>query len=439
MLGSSRRNRSSVNIWPGFVDALATILLAFVFVLLLFVVAQLYLSTQLSDRNQALESLRAELSDMADALSMERSQRARLEEQVSDLYAELHSTLSQRDEAREALALTREELDAARERIAVGESDLEASLLEIAMLQQEISALRAVRDDLESRVGELVTRLEQTETDLADTRTELGALRDRNRELQAALADAEERTLLAQEEIEAREMRIRDLVAEIEDRQRALEQEAQLSADAEARVEALRRQIRALRDQISALAEALRVEEDTVAEQRTRIDTLVERLNVALAEEVQELSSYRSEFFGRLREVLGDIEEIEIVGDRFRFQSELFFETASAEIGPGGEERLEQVASILQRVADRIPAEIDWVLQVEGHTDRRPISTPEFPSNWQLSTARAQSILDFLIDQGVPPERLAAVGYGEYQPIAEGDSPEALARNRRIELRLSNR
>jgi len=432
MLGSKRRGRSSVNIWPGFVDALATILLAFVFVLMLFVVAQVYLSSQLSDRNQALDALQAELSDMAEALSMERSERERLEEEVSSVYAELHATLTQRDEAQAALAATREELEAAREEIAVGEDALEARLVEIASLQQDINALREVRAELEAEVGQLAASLEETEA-------ELGAARDRSRELEAELADAEERTQLAQAEIDSQSLRIRDLVAEIAERQDALEAEQSLTADAEARVESLRRQIRELRNQISTLADALRVEEDTVAEQQTRIDTLVERLNVALAEEVQTLSSYRSEFFGRLREVLDDVEAIEIVGDRFRFQSELFFETASADLGPEGEARLGQVANSLRRVADRIPDDIDWVLQVEGHTDRRPIRTPEFPSNWELSTARAQAIVYYLIDAGIPAQRLAAVGYGEYQPVAAGEDPDDFARNRRIELRLSNR
>ncbi len=432
MLGSNRRNRSTVNIWPGFVDALATVLLAFVFVLLLFVVAQLYLSTQLSDRNRALESLQAELSEMADALSMERSTRQRLEQEVSGLYEELHATLAQRDEAQDALVLSEEALEAAREKIAVSESELEASLIEIASLQQDITALRAVRDDLEAQVGNLASRLDTTQD-------ELGVARDRSLELEARLAEAEERTLLAQTEIEMRDMRIRDLVAEIEDRQQALDAEQQLTADAEARVDALRRQIQALREQMTALSETLRLEQQTVTDQQVQIDELVERLNVALAEEVRELSGYRSEFFGRLRQVLGDIDEIEIVGDRFRFQSELFFATASAELGAEGEARLEQVAEVLTLVAERIPEEIDWVLQVEGHTDRRPIRTPEFPSNWELSSARAQSILYFLVDQGIPPDRLAAVGYGQYQPIAEGESAEALAANRRIELRLSSR
>lgn len=425
MLGSSRRNRASVNIWPGFVDALATVLLAFVFVLLLFVVAQLFMSTQLTDRNRALEALQAELSQMADALALSRNQQEQLEDEVSSLYAELHATLSQRDEVQEDLALSEEALAAAREEIAVGEDALTARLIEIASLQQDIAALRSVRESLEAEVAERTL--------------ELGVERDRRRELAAELADAEERTVLAQREIEAKDMRIRDLVMEVADRQEALDNEQRLSASAEARVEALRRQLRALRVQISALAETLRIEEETVAEQQVEIDTLVERLNIALAEEVQELTSYRSEFFGRLREVLGDVEEIEIIGDRFRFQSELFFASGSAELGADGEVRLGQVASVLRRVAERIPQEIDWVLQVEGHTDRRPINTPEFPSNWELSSARAQSIVYFLIEQGIPAERLSAVGYGQFQPVADGEDPASFARNRRIELRLTSR
>ncbi|MBS3785496.1 MAG: OmpA family protein [Gammaproteobacteria bacterium] len=425
MLGSSRRNRASVNIWPGFVDALATVLLAFVFVLLLFVVAQLFMSTQLTDRNRALEALQIELSEMADALALSRGQQERLQDEVSNLYAELHATLSQRDQAQTDLALSEEALAAAREEISVGEEALNARLIEIASLQQDIAALRSVRESLEAEIAE------RDET--------LALERDRRMELAAELADAQERTRLAQREIEAKELRLRDLVMEVADRQEALDNEQMLSATAEARVEALRRQLRALRAQIAALSETLRVEEQTVAEQQVEIDTLVERLNIALAEEVQELSNYRSEFFGRLREVLGDIQEIEIIGDRFRFQSELFFASGSAELGADGEVRLEQVATVLQRVAERIPDEIEWVLQVEGHTDRRPISTAEFPSNWELSSARAQSIVYFLIDQGIPAERLSAVGYGQFQPVMEGDDPESLARNRRIELRLTSR
>ncbi|MDX1653569.1 MAG: OmpA family protein, partial [Candidatus Competibacteraceae bacterium] len=162
------------------------------------------------------------------------------------------------------------------------------------------------------------------------------------------------------------------------------------------------------------------------------------RLDRELARKVEELSRYRSEFFGRLREVLGDLEDIEIVGDRFLFQSELLFPTASAQIGPAGKQQLQEVAETLKNIADQIPPGIDWVLQVNGHTDRRPISTERFPSNWELSAARAISIVRFLIDQGIPAERLAATGFAHYQPLDAAETEEAYSRNRRIELKLTS-
>jgi len=154
---------------------------------------------------------------------------------------------------------------------------------------------------------------------------------------------------------------------------------------------------------------------------------------------VQELSQYRSDFFGRLRQVLGDRQDIEIVGDRFVFQAGVFFDTGSAEISPPGQEELVKLAAILNQLRGEIPDEIDWVLRVDGHTDKRPITTPEFPSNWELSTQRAVNVVKFLVGKGVPATRLVAAGFGEFQPLAEGDSEEALRRNRRIELKLTRK
>jgi chemotaxis protein MotB len=256
--------------------------------------------------------------------------------------------------------------------------------------------------------------------------------------LEARLAEAEEITLLVQREVEDREIRIQDLVAVVEERDRALSEERRLTSDAEARVDAMRRQMEAVEQQLALLNEALRARETTIEAQRVEISDLGERLNLALAEEVRELSRYRSEFFGRLRELLSDVEDIQIVGDRFRFQSELFFETASADIGSDGRERLDRVARLLLDVDKRIPDDIDWVLMVEGHTDRRPIRTEQFPSNWELSTARAQSIVNYLVQRGVPPRRLAAAGFGEYHPLSSGDREEDYAHNRRIEMRLTS-
>ena len=437
MFSLGRRGRSSVNIWPGFVDVLATILLVFVFLLLMFAVAQFYLSDVLFGRNRALEELRAQVEQLADTLSLERAESARLESQVEQLTSRLEATLGARDRVSRLLQTSqeeaqrlREELAAAQERVEVNERKLEVRLKELASLQADIDALRELRRALEAQVGTLSAQLEES-------RAEAGELRDRSKALRAELADARERTRLAQEEIEEREMRIRDLVAEIDERNEALREQRRLTGDAETRVADLRQQIQALRQQITSLSAALELKEQTVAEQRVRIEDLGQRLNLALARKVEELSRYRSEFFGRLREVLGGIDEIRIVGDRFMFQSELFFDSGSAEIGADGRQKLERVADVLKSVSARIPDGIEWVLMVEGHTDRRPISTERFPSNWELSTARATAIVHYLVDQGIEPRNLAAAGFGEYHPLDPRDTPQAYARNRRIELRLT--
>jgi chemotaxis protein MotB len=424
MLSTFRRRSRSTDIWPGFVDVLATVVLVFVFLLMLFVVSQFYLSDVLFERHRALETLQERVTQLADTLSMREAEAEALQERVRALTGRLQVTLAERHQLEESLAESQAEMREQAE-------TLEARLMEIASLQEDIDALRRVREDLESQVGRLAGELDES-------RETVGQLRDRSQALEARLAEAEETTQLAQRDIEAREIRIQDLVAVVEERDRALVEERRLTADAQARVDAMRRQMEALEQQLALLNEALRARESTIAEQRVELADLGERLNLALAEEVRELSRYRSEFFGRLREVLSDVEDIQIVGDRFRFQSELFFETASADIGTEGRERLDRVAQLIRDVDARIPDDIGWVLMVEGHTDRRPIRTEQFPSNWELSTARAQSLVGYLIGRGVPPERLAAAGFGEYHPVAPGDTEEALARNRRIEMRLTS-
>ncbi|WP_018232092.1 peptidoglycan -binding protein [Thioalkalivibrio thiocyanodenitrificans] len=424
MLSTFRRRSRSTDIWPGFVDVLATVVLVFVFLLMLFVVAQFYLSDVLFERHRALETLQERVTQLADTLSMREAEAEALQERVRALTGRLQVTLAERHQLEESLAESQAEMREQAE-------SLEARLMEIASLQEDIDVLRRVREDLESQVGRLAGELDES-------RETVGQLRDRSQALEARLAEAEETTLLAQRDIEEREIRIQDLVAVVEERDQALVEERRLTADAQARVDAMRRQMEALEQQLALLNEALRARESTIEEQRVEIADLGERLNLALAEEVRELSRYRSEFFGRLREVLSDVEDIQIVGDRFRFQSELFFETASADIGADGRERLDRVAQLIRDVDARIPDDIGWVLMVEGHTDRRPIRTEQFPSNWQLSTARAQSIVEYLIARGVPPRRLAAAGFGEYHPVAPGDTEEAFARNRRIEMRLTS-
>ena len=218
-----------------------------------------------------------------------------------------------------------------------------------------------------------------------------------------------------------------------------LDEQTKISNEALAKVDLLNQQLLALRRQIAALNEALEASERKDQESQDRIRDLGQRLNAALARQVQELQRYRSDFFGRLRELLKDRKDIRVVGDRFVFQSEVLFPSGQAELTPEGLAAIDQLATAIIELERTIPPEIDWALQVDGHTDSRPISSYQFPSNWELSTARAISVVRYLISRGVPPNRLVAAGYGEFQPLEEGDSEEVLRRNRRIELKLTNR
>ena len=219
---------------------------------------------------------------------------------------------------------------------------------------------------------------------------------------------------------------------------RALDAEKQLSARAAAQVEILNQQISALRRQLAALEDALSASEERDRESQVRISDLGSRLNLALAQKVQELSRYRSDFFGRLRDILGTKPGVRVVGDRFVFESEVLFDTGRAEVSAAGRAQMEQLASALQDLEREIPPEIPWVMRVDGHTDKRPVNV-QFRSNWELSAARAISVVQFLVSRGVSPQRLVAAGFGEFQPLDAGDTDEALRRNRRIELKLTER
>jgi len=299
-------------------------------------------------------------------------------------------------------------------------------------VQQESSGKDAVLNRLNDQISSL-TEL------LALERSRNKSRQDRIASLEASLSSAlsEQERLeglldTAGDEGQSAQQRVTALSGE-------LDEQRDISADARARVELLNQQIAALRRQIGALEDALEASEERDRESQTRIADLGQRLNVALARRVQELSRFRSDFFGELRKLIGDREDIRIVGDRFVFQAEVFFESGSAEIGPQGEAQLDKLATALNELEKQIPDEIDWVLRIDGHTDSRPIATPQFASNWELSSARAISVVKYLIEQGVPANRLVAAGFGEYQPLADSQGPEDLRRNRRIELKLTEK
>ncbi|HLT01849.1 MAG TPA: peptidoglycan -binding protein, partial [Geminicoccaceae bacterium] len=314
--------------------------------------------------------------------------------------------------------------------------------------------LQAARDqaaERERRVAELAAQLESTrenrttsEVELAELQAarerllrELGQARDRSAELEAKLADEQERTMLAQRELEERDLRIEELLRSAGRTEEALATEQALSREALNQVDTLNRQINALRVQLAALEQALDLEQQKVEEQQVTIADLGSKLNLALAGKVEELSRFRSEFFGRLRQLLGDRPDIRVVGDRFVFQSEVLFPTASADIEPGGMEELRKLADSLREISQEIPSDLPWILQINGHTDRRPIRTSEFPSNWELSTARAINVGKFLVQQGIPPERIAVAGFAHFQPLDDRNDEIAYRRNRRIEIKLT--
>lgn len=444
MIGSASRSRQSVNTWPGFVDALASVLLVFIFMLMLFVLAQFYLSDTLAGREKALDQLTIKLNELADTLSLERDKNAGLELEVEDLSARLQVTLGERDALEGQLKLVASKavesaeqasslealLKQAQETVTADKETIRLKLLEIASLQDDIVALRQLREEMEARIAEQAGQLGEQEDAIK-------AARDRSKMLAARLSTAEETTLLAQVDVDRKDIRIRDLSSRIADIDNALLEEKELSERAQSQVALLNQQIASLRQQLSRLSAALDLSETQVQEQKLEIGDLGQKLNLALAAQVQELSRYRSDFFGRLREVLGDHPDIRVVGDRFLFQSELLFASGSADLGGAGKNQLRQLAITLNEIATDIPEDIEWVLRIDGHTDARPIRTRRFPSNWVLSTARAVSIVDYLISQGVPPNRLAATGFGEHRPLDSGETLEAYSRNRRIEMKLT--
>ena len=345
----AKRSRGlSGDYWPGFVDALATLLLVLIFLISIFVLAQFYLGQALSGRDAALAQLNAKITELGELLDLAEKKN----------------------------------------------EDLESNILQLTSTLTETQDLVAERDESISAISALLVAAQSAQQ---DAEGKLEGLRSNH------------------------------------------DEERQISAEAQAQITLLNEQMAALRLQLASLQDALEAAEARDAESKAVIENLGQRLNAALAQKVQELAGYRSEFFGRLKEALGNRSDIEIVGDRFILQSGVLFESGSADISPEGQIELLKIARILREISVTIPSDINWVLRVDGHSDKNPISTTRYPSNWHLSAARAISVVTYLIDQDVPADRLVAAGFGQYQPLISGDNSFAYERNRRIEFKLTQR
>ena len=333
------RRRQEANYWPGFVDALSSLLLVIIFMLSLFMLTQFFLGQEIQGRDTALARLNSQIAELTELLQLERA----------------------------------------------GSDDLTAQL---ANITATLAGAEAENQNLQSQ--------------LAGVGTGLGDRDDTISGLQSDLLAAE-----------------------------------RLSDEANAQVALLNQQLAALRTQIGALEAALEASELRDTESRTQIADLGRRLNLALAQRVQDLARYRSDFFGRLRQILEGRADVRVVGDRFVFQSEVLFAPGQADIATAGLPELDALADAILQLEEEIPPDINWVLRIDGHTDIRPISNARFPSNWELSAARAISVAQYLVTRGVPPARLVAAGFGEFAPLDPGDNDEAYRRNRRIEFKLT--
>jgi chemotaxis protein MotB len=340
-LARGRRGGEGMNYWPGFVDALSTLILSIIFILTVFVVVQFYLQQEVAGKDTALNRLNLQIAELTELLSMEKSGKSSMEDQLAQLRASLATAESDRDKFK-------------------------------------------------------------------------GIAEGAGAGLSAAQGQAN--TLAT-----------------------SLEGEKKISARALAQVEVLNQQIAALRRQLAAIEASLAATEQKDKESQARIADLGSRLNLALAARVQELTKFRSDFFGKLREILGNRPDVRIVGDRFVLQSEVFFDVGKAELLPTARTELDKVGEALAGLEKQIPADIAWVLRVDGHTDVRPISGGVFKSNWDLSAARAIAVVQYLISKGVSPQHLVAAGFGEFQPIDVTKTEDAYKRNRRIEFKLTER
>ena len=535
----SLRNRlaDTTNIWPGFVDVLATLLIVIIFVLMVFTVSQIYLSDAISGRDKALQDLWSQINELSKILVIETKDKEKalsilsetekeledtqlnlqgeqllseqlqtdvakkrselfvqeqniiaLSEQISSLLKELRIVANALEtyEGQEialleteglgkrinkALATRIDQLKLLNEKLEQSEKSLNEKILELDLVNQKLNDNEVALQDQIFQYQQLTNDLLEINDSLglkdATLKEQLDAIRFKNEELarlnkdliqkdstifnlRGKISELNNILSLSEEKQVEQEVQLSNLKNQIlsikEDskikEETSLKEIEKMQVQAEQtlqQINLLSNEIDILKNEISILNSALEANEIDILAKDLEIEVLGEKLNKALTSKVFELQKYRSEFFGKLQALLGDREDIKIVGDRFIFETELLFDSASADLQESGKEKLSEIGLTLKETTVDIPSEIDWIIMVEGHTDKRPINTFKFPSNWELSTARANSVLKLLLDIGFAPDRLAAAGYGEFYPISDGDTDSDYQQNRRIELKLTSR
>ncbi len=466
--------QEGLNAWPGYVDALSTLLMVIIFVLLVFVLAQAFLSVALSGRDRALDRLNRQMAELSDMLSLERGRSADLRSSIAQLNRDLAAASGTRDTLsqqlatlraqQEALTADRDALKSERDRLSARLADaglqLNAAQARGAQVQSQLADTARRGDSAAQDAATAAARLAATQRQLDAAEANLAEMKRQQAALDqtvqtdratlaarlsdlARLADQVRSLSALRDELE-RQAQDAAVRATTEAERRAavaaqLVEEKKLGDSARAQIAEMNAQLAQLRDQLAAVSHALDVSQAADKDKDVQIASLSSRLNTALAQKVEELQRYRSDFFGRLREVLANRPGIQIVGDRFVFQSEVLFPVGSADLTPAGQEEINKLAATLKDIAREIPPDVNWLLRVDGHADKQPISGGAFASNWELSAQRAITVVKLLTANGIPPNRLAATGFADFQPLDPADTPEAYAKNRRIEIRLTDR
>jgi chemotaxis protein MotB len=441
-----RAGGNGLDAWPGYVDALSTLLMVIIFVLLVFVLAQAFLSVALSGRSKELDRANQQLAQLADALSLERGRAANLEASVAQLGKQLSAAAAARDSLTNQLAMLQQQnqrLSAEHDKLAQQAADATLGMQAATLANQR---LQTQLTDAAARANAAAAQLAAAQAQLAELNKTVQVDKETIQAKLSDLATLAEQTRALTALRDELETQARDAAARAmtEAQQRAaiqaqLVDEKKLGDSARAQLALLNQQIDQLKAQLASVSKALDLAVSQGRDKDAEITNLGQKLNAALAAKVEELQRYRSEFFGKLRALLENRSGIQVVGDRFVFQSEVLFPVGSAELTQAGVGQMTTLAITIKEIAAEIPPDVNWILRVDGHTDPQPLKGGAFASNWELSAARAITVVKLMIADGVPAEHLAATGFGQYQPIVPGDAAEDYAKDRRIELRLTDR
>ena len=434
------------NIWPGFVDILSTLLIVIIFILMIFTVSQIYLSDAVIGKDKALAKLESNITKLSSLLSLETSKVKESEITIGTLSGELEVSQTQLQEEQSLTDIQQTKISNLAQLIEELTTELKLVATALGKFEEDTSQPLDLKNLGEKINMALTQRIEQLQILNNKLQTAYGEIDQAAKkilkqegfldELKMTVKKLLETLSLKESEIEQSTALIQEQETEI----KTLEDEFELQQKSSiVEISALDNEVQTLRTEIMSLQSILQKAEEEIALKNVEIGEMGKTLNRALVSKVLELEKYKSEFFGKLSEVVSNRDDIEISGDRFIFKSSLLFETASADTTMEGKDKILEIAEVIKEIEKKIPGNVNWIIQIEGHTDSRPIQTNQYASNWELSSARATSVLKLLVSAGIAPKHLAATGYADSHPIALGDDAESYKKNRRIEIRLTQR